>query len=308
MVSRNSRFKAKELLLLLLPTIGLAAMGFALRHQESTGKPPRDTSGPTQLIVTGIKREPVTPRDVAQGFDTRFAVTLDYKGATPAAWGEDMGWSLGTPLLSVKKAGKRVYLGEETGWRRVRFDNGKGVYISSFLLPLSHVNSRTGEIFFEAEIGVRPQTAGGTRNPGLPAIPIAFKARNANQTTQIPKVSRYRPFALGKVTTTHYGSGATAGAMVKVILHLHEAITADAEPRLETSGQTYVLDETKKRYWVTSYAWSVDAQKKTCQVRFDLDGKNLPASAQHLTLKAQLSVDDCWPLPISVVVRNTRKP
>src|SRR4028119_1152191 len=132
MVSRNSRFKVKELLLLLLPAMGLAAMGFALRHQTAIGKPRRDTSGPTRLIVTGIKREPVTPRDVAQGFDTRFAVTLDYKGATPATWGEDMSWSLGTPGLFVKKAGKRIYLYEETGWRRVRFDNEKRVYVSSF--------------------------------------------------------------------------------------------------------------------------------------------------------------------------------
>jgi hypothetical protein len=308
MVSRNSRFKAKELLLLLLPAIGLAAMGFALRHREATGKPPRDTSGPTQLIVTSIKRRPATPREVALGFDTGFAVTLDHKGASAADWGKYKGWFLISPSLFYEKAGKRVYLDEKTDWRAVNFDKAQDVFTTKFALPLSRVNHHTREIFFETEIGVSPYTMGGARKPVFPIIPILFKVRNANQIVLIPKVSRYRPFTLSKVSVTHFNSGAAPSAQVEAILNFHDTTTKGVESQSVTAEQTYLQDERKKRYFLsTGYSTSL-GQQPIRRVTWHLDGRDYPAGPKHLTLKTQLSVDDCWPLPISVVVRNARKP
>ena len=66
--SRSRRFSVKEVLILLLPCLLLAGFAFAMRHR---GGNTITLTNRFSLIMEKYEFEPVTPREVSQGFQRK---------------------------------------------------------------------------------------------------------------------------------------------------------------------------------------------------------------------------------------------
>ena len=345
------RIKAKELLLFLVPML-MVGVGFMLRGREAPQPLPVATQpAPFSLTVKDVRFESVTPREVAQGFDTRVAVLMEPSGKLPS--NSSYRWQYLRPRfedahLIYQRDGKprRFQMADGSAAVQVepQFDDPQGTV--RFMLPLSQVPASDSAVTLKAKITSVDAHGTVITPPGqkvnavtvtrIPATVFSFVVRKPGEQVQTPIVSRECPLALDQVTVTDKSSPLFAAATMGADTLVHLTVKYDTPSWLGRPprpvwkfGKPYLVDEKGRRY--STFRWPGVGGGKSYSAginyggmswsgtagNYAADGKystsywlplaSVPKSAGKLTLKSQISVNEMWPLSISVVVRDPAK-
>ncbi|MBV9470025.1 MAG: hypothetical protein JO316_17240 [Abitibacteriaceae bacterium] len=298
---------------MLLPVVALAALGVSRYH------PP----GRTDLYVEEIKLEPVTPSEVEAGFSYKVAVVLNHPWPKPAWWGpsavgsltfidplQDAGtthearpsyWRIGGGLIYQKAGRPQRFLGHDhlggVQYYTTSYENGR--LVMHWLLALHQVPDQLGAITFLAAMG----------RDFMPAQSASLIVRQAGQHRGIPAVDKRCPLSLTHLSVEPYGSPLDAD--VKVGLKYAGAMPNGPDGLQWQWGHWYVVDVKDKHYtWVPGttggVGWGMfdyDAAKGEFKTHFFVPRTQMPSVPGPVTVKQKLSVNGCWPLTISAVVR-----
>lgn len=317
------RLRAGEWALLLLPCVALG--GFAWWQK---GRKPLKTSDLLSPIVEQAQLVPVSPRDVYDGYDTKFVLKAKPPPAFPAYVAVSSNFSqtdLTGTTLHFRQNGRDIVL--PTSNRKLfqrTLSNGDST-TTTLRMRLRDLPTSSAATVLRGKVVTthfaQITTNGVTRNVNRTSrvVPISVVVRPANQRVKLPEVSRFRPFVLEsiKAKTGDIFDGAgqiIADTTVNVIFRFTDSAHSDVVPFLDN---VRVTDEHGKKYqsFVTSVTrvpasimWSgISAQDSTdgkCGQQLSFPIGFIPKSAGQVTFRAEVSVDDCWPLPISIVVRN----
>lgn len=319
------RMKAGESALLVVPVVGLA--GFAWWQGRQTPKYP-SSDDPTAPTILKAELEPVTPRDVYEGWDTRFTLVAKVppntgvdRNATDAFAQAD----LMNETLRYHRNGREVVM--PTTSRKLflrRLSNGEST-TTILLMKLRDLPSSDSAVTLHAQAIAhyfgKVTTNGVTRNVDAESkpIPLSIVVRKPNQRVTLPVVSHHRPFALDSITveaetSTDGTPQIIADTTVKVVLSASDTAKPHFTPLFHNVRLTDERGRTHQNFFSpntkrpVSVMWSSTSTKDSPDERHHqwirLPVGFLPKSAGRLTFRADVSVDDCWPLPISVVVRN----
>ena len=301
-MSKTGRWR--EASVLLLPVLALG--GVALWMQA---RAPRDESGPFGLVVQRVERQDATARDVAEGFDTRFVVSLGHRGRRPEHWGEaTASRGLGSPRC-FDRVGRRWRAWEQkrVSDRSLVFDADSGTYRSTFAMRLADPSSTSGEMRVKlnimaeawrerAYVGIIPEKSS-----------FEFTARRAGESITKPQVSRLSPLRVQRVVIqklTWDGARPMPGLEAMFFLHPPGPPTglsfSKRKPQiLHTYKGGYFEDERGRRFPdPQSYSGS---QGFDGTVRRTFEVPNLP-KARRLTWHARVSLDESWPVQIKAVL------
>lgn len=310
-------------MLLLLPCAALAGFGWWSMVRDSR-RPPNDAPRYAP-IVEKVSLLPVTPRDVFLGYDTRAEIRVRPSGDTPpplrGTTPEPNEVSIMTAGLEAKRGSRRKELPLTTfgGGGHEWVEDGQTV--GSFAFRLRDVPRDAGQVSLLAKVEERQRFTrmiGGMSSGEykvLKVVRVPVVLRRDGQTVRVPQVSRYRPFRLESASCQHFPVGAGPLGDVRVTLRfallpgataprgrmrLDELELTDARGRKHTQapalgGGTQMIPGGYSNGPVTGNALVVTSTFPIAQI---------PRSAGRLTLKGYASLDDCWPLAVSVEVRS----
>lgn len=305
------RLRAGEWALLLLPCVALG--GFAWWQKERKPPSPEDYAPKIEQIEV----LPATPLQVYQGFDTRVIVrmkrsrfVLPMPQATPVGFSSVV---IKSPAF-VNARGLNVSVNciETIETASSKVDE------KTFAMKLARVPSEIGEVRFTSVVWQWYNFKHYKQDVAQKSVlvPVSVVVRRQGETVRLPtKVTRYRPFALTdlKVSiprmTDLSGQSDTEASFVLRAANSATVLPFDAarifDTRLEAEqGAAYQQYDKKYQQFIHEFGRGTVGSNDDLRRVFQFPLKQIPKSAGRVTLKALVSVDDCWPLPISVVVRN----
>ena len=316
----KKRWTIREAALLLLPVAALTAYGLWMSKPNVSKRPPSRPNNRLGFTVQSIEVVPATPRDVYEGYDT--VVKVKYNWPSPpklpnAIVGAKSNDCL-VPWLTYKARNKaqRVKT-EKDAIRRMVFVGSNRV---EFRMNLSKVPMKYGELTLKSAIWdnwlYNVTGAGGKVTVKVltaPSIPISVVVRKAGERVAPPEVSKRRPFIIKSIAHDSFlsfrgGNGKTIKITFENLQPTKDARWYFANPHLvDARGKEYIY---AIRPGATGFSWAqmsypadhlVDQRFPVRWFSFPLD--LIPKSAGKITFKTEVSLDDCWPLPISYVVR-----
>lgn len=312
----------REASVLLLPVLALAGVAGWMQSRASKN-PPRDESGPFRLVVQRVERQDATARDVAEGFDTRFVVSFDYKGRRPEHWGQAHSGSVVGNLRWLEGGQWRKAGHDRSAHRSLVFDAASGSYASTFAARLADVAPRQGELRTKLLIGAWGATQTGQTYTPAGAIPesdFEFTARRPGERIVRPQVSHVSPLRVQKVdiqrfTLTNVSSVPEKSVpAMEVVFSFHLpgpptgfAGLAKREPQiLRTFKGSYFEDERGRRF-LDSRSYSGSSHfEGTFRRTFEIP--DLP-KAHRLTWHTRVGLDESWPTDIKALLWDkTRQP
>lgn len=312
-----NRIKARELALMLLPVLALAGMGWWLAYGRS------NSSGEFRLVVDEAKLKLATPRESFLGFDSKIVVRCHTIGEIPVipnARYAGSQWRCVDQLL-IRRGGKEFPLQYPRGARghhRTHYSpslkDGTGTEIK---MSLSTLPQTSDEIIVRGYVQanlfyVVQQRGGAKRNQQIDTRADQFSVtiRKANQTFTPAPVSRYCPLTLLSARIDNSIAVAANGNDTGVVVIIQCQEKMQDTPRVSFLKPTLV-DETGKHYTNFKNAggsinewYPIDAYKNGIIKRnFEFPLGQVPQSAGAVRFETFVSVNDCWPLKISVPVR-----
>ena len=305
---RDTRTKGARLeWLMLLPAMALG--GWAWSQSRPSG-----SSGPPRVVVPSVEHEALTPRDVAQGFDTRVKITLGHEGARPRGWGEKNE----TQYLLTGPSTPDVELGTESSRQReggVRsndhgYDAAVDGYSATYLLRLRDVPRgkpvRLASHFLSQE---RKPNAIELRD----VLELSWKAvvrRAGEKTPAPPKVSRFCPLTLRRVEFfDRRKPGSSYDFNVEVICEIAPALVDNGTGagKLSVEMADAYLEDNRGRRWKNMALSSAAKPSSGPDILRFYDWHStqpLPKKLDGFTFRALISVGDHWPLEVRVPVRD----
>ncbi|PQV63715.1 hypothetical protein B1R32_10954 [Abditibacterium utsteinense] len=318
------RIRMSEWALLVAPCLMLAGLGWWQNQAKNQYPTSSDSTAPTILKA---KIEPVTPFDVSEGWDTRFEVVAQvpqHLRPAPGNFSTSAQADLMNTSLHFQSGNRNVVLPISSNRKMFQYliSNGETTN-STLLMRLRDLSTPSSPVTLHADVIAHYWRAGSvngiSRNINTQSNPIAIKAvvQRGNERTTLPAVSHVRPFALENTSVEHrnsyFGKILEADTTVEMIFTATDPSQPQFMPMLhnlrlvDERGREYrtFLSPTTKR-WV-SPRWS------STNTNESPDGKYhqwmsfpvgfLPKSAGRITFKTDVSVNDCWPLPVSIEVR-----
>jgi hypothetical protein len=311
------KIATRDVMLLTAPAVVLCAVGFALQHNHSLV--PR-LNEPFRLTLHSSRFEPLTPYEVSEGYDTKVAVVLGHRGAAPAWWGKQSGYS-GTT------GGKWQLLFQSNGRTRpvrdknripvqpfrwqAAYDNDSNRYSARYLFALRDVPAGD-EIRLRDRLSVEAQS---TRTPLCPPVWVDVVARKKGQATSLPRVSRNSGLKL-----EHYEIDRTPPVVTqnqapqwRVRVLLRRGKFEPPTPARQAVGAHFEVCDARGDY-VSTYgsqetgdsglsSGELSSRQKVHQADFYFDPAN-PPPAGALWIKGRASLGTGWPLRMRFPFRD----
>lgn len=316
----RQKWKSREVALLVLPALALVAFGFVMQREPRLVG--RSETGNFSLTIDEIKQEPATPLEVFKGYDTRVTVKYTMSKAPQIANAKLVGSSafgnLNARLIQRKDGAERV----------LRLPGVSAVLLSgledtTFLFRLSKVPLSDGELTFKTSVCggyVYNKSSGGIKSLYTTPVPVEIVVRKAGETVQIPVVSKYCPLKQEEMKVEAVASAqsvvgentrvtATVRCLEEPPIEGFKDKCVFSKPRLvDANGKEYMSFNNKmigKNMAQIVIGWPGDGgNEKTCHRWFGLPVQLIPKSGGRVTFKTEVSINDGWPLPLSVVVRE----
>jgi hypothetical protein len=306
-MQESNRWNGMGVLLLPMLAIGGAAWW--------TGAGPgRASREPFRLVVERVERLPATPRDVAEGFDARFVVSLGHRGAKPAAWGETPRLS-GSGRLEWKhrspKRGGRAWQhrdATEYGGRQLLFDPASQSYKYTVAARVANVPAHWGDLQLQLNLDGFVDSKGSSILPVISKTALAVPLRRAGEVVAAPaNISRFCPLKIRRIQFKD-GTNVRPSLGVTVFFQPLQA-PQESGQHISTVGNKYFEDENGKRYPTNSTGWSVTGLDSYNSYNWWLNRRDMPSKARRLTFHTRLSLGETWPINIRVVLWDkTPKP
>jgi hypothetical protein len=326
--------RSLEVPLLVLPVVLLGAGGWYV-SQWST---PR-TKGPLRVVLDEVKVVPVNPVEFYQGYDTKVVVKAHSEGQLPQkpGWEHNDGDHMvsAVQLVAIKnrkeqilfdaaKGNKKIfsYMSVD-GWGEGAERDGGAVY----WLKMSALPKDIGEVKIKSTLTRDEQyiVNSGYKIVKSRPTPLEITVKRADEVFVPPTISRYRPFHLVEkaVRRTNYGldhSGRTRwGRDVFIIIRLSEELkSSEVQVNVSCGGETphaeaFLTDAEGRRYTkvIDDEGKTQRIESKSLITHFDQDVRRyvfkLPPMRNptgRLTLHSTVYVDDYWPMPVEVLMRE----
>ncbi|HEY0076209.1 MAG TPA: hypothetical protein VGB77_19055 [Abditibacteriaceae bacterium] len=331
--------KRREVLWMLLPCLLLLGAGWFLARPTKSPAPVAVVSTePFRLQIKSIKKMPITPHDVEDGYDTKIRVLLGHKGKTPAQWGDyNFANFFSDSRVTIQRAGKWVRLldvekafkghGIRTGVHG--FQKEQNAYQFDYQLRLRDIPASYGALTFETDLFTRSGGRGYSvvgadsfkflRKSGVPSVRASLTARQAGETIQLPPVSRDPQITVRKVVvrplTTKEKFEAPA-CDTKVHFHvfysgpLSQKEFTGLNVNVDHSDSVYLQDATGKQYTFNTLQTTRSDETETKRrqiVGFYINLQQVPKRNGKVTLHAELRVGDNRPLKVQATVRPAPK-
>lgn len=308
---------------MVLPCVALAIMGWSLRDRRgvSLEKP----SNRFELSIDEVKVEPATPLEVSQGYDTRVVVVTSSPRVTPYA-ARNMRPSriaFSTPLktrLTYKKNGVEHLLQKSDDVLTDALRGDENI----FKLRLSRVPLRLGELTLKTAFARHYYYATAKRKEiGFYTRPasVAVVVRKVGEAVGMPMISRRCLLRLKDVKVKKIARSSQADMRVSITMESLDGTNISGmdgkcrllNPRLVDEHGKEVRAKKNSplmiglRVPIQEFYWTSTDERISLR-SFGFSAKAIPANIPKVIFKAEASVNDCWPLPISIVVRDNRKP
>jgi hypothetical protein len=322
----RAQIRSRELVLMGLPVLALAAVALVLRNKSGQAKPALPLGA--NLVVESIKAEPLeSAADVAEGFSDRVTVVLDHihAGPPPSWWGANPAtmtgdvnidptdakafwqyakpgrWRVGGCLTFREGAVERKFVHgnlSPVGMRSPFWDAKLGRYILTFDLPLSRVPAKVGEVTFRGVVGAN-----------LDAVtPFSLVIRKAGEQPRLPDISLDSPFSLDRVAVNTSGGETEVDVVVK---DQEQSVPPKATMRCWGSSLS-IQAANGADYGSIGDGWDgissaepqYDKQLPGYHCRFQFNPAQIPRKAGKLTFHAKFSLNGAWPLAVTKVVRE----
>lgn len=297
----------REASLLLLPVLALGGVAWWI----NVG-PGRESREPFRLVVQGVERQTATARDVGEGFDTRFVVSLGHRGRTPQHWGERTGSIIfGKPrCLRSKRREWDTWSQSRVASRSLDFDAARNAYVMTFAARMTDVAPREGEVRLKLAIAAwSNDNSNVPQSDAIPKTDFEFTARRRGEKIKVPQVSRRSPLQARSVSVRYSSDERDKRpiSLVSVRLLFRPLPQVNGKtPRLHRIGDDYFEDEHGQRT-PTRPSWT-SSSIGSDEFEHFFDISKLP-KAQRLTFHARVSLDESWPADIRAVLWDkTRQP
>ena len=316
------RFQLRELLLLLVPVLALAGFGaYFVLH------PSASPNGEWVIVVDDVKVEPATSREVALGYDTRVVFHAKETGNAPTRkTGVMISTELAPIYLWAKRKGQRVNLSKNVPAAQrlnlqstldFNYENGTRVVIP---MKLADVPIAVGAVDLETglEVKRRWDDASGIHEFEVQSSPVVVTVRRAGEKIKKPIVSKYRPFVLKKFAIDNKHPYFYSGPGDRVVLEVQygeDTTNRNPQPSLRSEEISLIDAKGRKYQWLKQPSGAMlnaanlmvpieEHKDGVYRLFFNVATSQIPASAGKLTLHTRVSMDDCWPLDLSLVVRE----
>jgi hypothetical protein len=323
------RIRLREIVLLLLPVLVIGTVAWYL------SRPPLpQNTGPWRLVLDEVKNARVTPREVYDGFDTKIAFKAHTEGESSGAKIEVGALTADEPrshdcshiqIVAVRNGKERVVYDErkfpvsiiET---QQYLAPGKDGEWSTLSLSLSKLSRQVGDLTpYALSVRGKLTEVWGYRGPRIwrmrstPEVSFQFTVKQAGAAIVVSRASRSQPFKVVKTKVEKYTLGA-AGIDTMVSLGMQVAmnrLNLNEDVKIEHRDD-YITDGQGRRYGnlpgMRGKIGNLQARIRTPSQQGDATLEIFFAIAKlppgRLTFHTMISVNDCWPLPVKVVLRE----
>jgi hypothetical protein len=310
---KKANLPREAALLLLAPA---AFGGAALWTQQKA--PAAAQSGPFQLLVQDVQRQKPTARDVAEGFDSRFVLTLAHKGTRPEEWGQ--AWSAMSPGQAQwlsRKGQKWIPLGgiqddKHRDTRSLLYDESTDNYKLTVATRLADIPRSKGalrlhidEFSAEKQVGIKDEPY-ELHLPIIPSSSLGFALRQENEEISAKQpVLRVGQLSPPNITIDQPGKGAP-------FYRVHAIFNAsdndiDQPFSMHAVEPSYCTDENGRLYPIPIGGGSV---RNVAICDWTLLTADLPLKARKLTFHGRVSLDEHWPTEVQAVLwdKTAQKP
>ena len=290
--------KRRELFWMIVPCLLLAGAGIYFARRDAPRAPEK-----FGVLLDEVKLVPATPRDVARGYDTVVLAKARMVGPATMDFSDSKtrNHQIWFETAVVDSKGRAVQPVDNAGFATHDIKPRYYAQQTSFPLKLSKVPSAAGPVFFQVQARGEIWNASVTKPLNEAVSPTKkLQVRRAGETVKPPKVSKYRPFkVLGFQIIPEAG---TANCSLVIFAELFEPLQ-----RVEGRGQISI-DNARIIADVKTIAANSGHGYTPGNNPIDIT-KNLtlPAQCRHAVFKGDLSINDCWPLPIEVELRKDGK-
>lgn len=320
---------------MLLPVALLAGAGLFISRNPDAIPFARD-NGPLRLVIERAEVVPITPREVFEGYDTKIEIV----GHTVGRSVRPTGVRNIDIMTSAHCAKMRLSLRDDRETKTLRaLRNGKWSqqitkvgghdFDSTILLKLAPLAVTAQDLVFQGEADLHrwygaytTKTGNGSLHEHVTA-PIDIVVRPAKQKILTPQPSHYQPLnAESIIAEPVLPANSRAGEDMRIALTLRYLgeVNTNRKPRFRlVTNSVYVSDQKGRRYSRFMYRTAATpsglykgsihemfsgTSTDSTVIWFEMPLKQIPVSAGRLTLHADISVNDCWPRHVSVVVRD----
>jgi hypothetical protein len=313
------KIRSREVLLLTVPVMLLIGAGgyLAFRPVSLWAKTWRTVLDEATVV-------PITPREAYLGWDTKVTIKAHEEGigTTPPEH---------TPayppkanlekvhLVSVKNGVERI-VDSLTGKRFTLLISGKPAPESEvwmeFRMRMADLPVNSGELRLKGSIKSSTEFIAGGRYHPISSQPAYFdvKMRNAGEKGIVPRISKFRPIRLLKTRIEKASpTDPHLNTTVHVAIEAVDGMLTPEEAKLVSWEQCYFTDAKGRRHdkfkplrgarigLFPGYL-GIHGEKAAYYPMFEFPMAQL--SKGRLTFHTSVSVNNCWPLPVEVVVRE----
>jgi len=317
--SHARRFSLKEVLMLLAPCLLLAVFALAMRNR---GGNTIDLNKHFALTMEKYEFEPVTPREVSQGYSAKLKVILNHVGPTPAWW-RKVSRGVGT-----NNSGRLIYSNADQSrpvlmppnfkyefdimlWHP-QYDVATDRYIAKFLIPLARVPAQKANVVLKSKVVIGDQNGKKQCAP----LPLIIVLRKAGEPIKIPRVSTNPLLVVKKIEIVELGPVDRQpdgyDTELRILLRYTGAIDGEEDPiKSMPIGSGEIVDADGQRPSLSSMEYGGQFSglpdlpyTRTMSMRTSL--ATIPRSAGALFFIADYSLKDEWPLHVRIPIRNAK--
>jgi hypothetical protein len=317
--------KRKELLWMIIPCLLLGTLYF-VRYRIN---PPFSL----RAVYDGMTEVPLTPREVAEGYDTKIALILQSKGEASPPFGTTFLSSraesntvelvYGSPLRAVPQAASPFY------WKRV-YASGPSINRDKnalhIALKLSNVPARYNPLFLKVQCYTKEffqeRDSFTFQMINSPPITVTVLIRAAGERIRPPHVSRDPEMSLKQVLldAKSFSTPFKGYTLSKNDVRLEVMFRPHVKDERDTTSFTYlkclsgeILDEQgnvcrtiSAEDLIAVGSFGALGEIWDATLSFHLPLSSIPSNRGQLTFRGRFCADQRWPLTLSVVVRENR--
>lgn len=256
-----------------------------------------------------------TPRQQSQGFDRQLIITTRREGI-----------GLGNPKLVYNRGGKQMSF-PLVAWYSFAVSGQRNQFVMP--LSLSHIPVSLGQLTLVGDLYLMPDSwdtnkrakyytnsKGQTDVKPAPYSRFSCVVRRAGQTIEFPPTpNKKRPFSVVAVVErsrvpTDPARSHSAVVLLKLLNAKGEkkqppgTVTFDNIRMVTAKGQTHPIVDGKHGQIIGRFDNDVDPNKDDqVNYRFACYFEHIPTSQGQITLKTNVSIDNCWSYPVSIRIR-----
>jgi len=313
-----------------LATFVLLLLAVAVAKDPLRADPPAPVaSAPFALVVQETILEPVTPFEVADGYDTKVAVVLDHTGPAPAWWGQTtdgMGvGSYGDEALYYQDGSRRQRVRAASPWTAPFlwapvWDTARRRFVAYYLVDLAHVPPHRGVVLLRGHVAVGMMQF--RQGPLSPSVLVSVPLRRADQTVDVPRVSHDPMLTITGAEMIKYAPANTrfnGGGDTRVTVRFrYIGPPLPADPAC-SAGYPRLADRQGAEVRPSSISYgglrdsaragaAVPARGQQFELSYSLTTQPDFTKTDRLTLTDYATVNHGWPLSFQIVLHATGSP